>query len=106
MQIKGNVFIVTGGASGLGEGTAKLLSQAGGKVVIADMQDEKGQAQFGDFFGCRDLWYFRLYNHLGRLDRGASGQHHEHGSQAELAKALRKNCLCVHVPIVTQQALR
>ena len=44
MQIKGNVFIVTGGASGLGEGTAKLLSQAGGKVVIADMQDEKGQA--------------------------------------------------------------
>jgi len=44
MQIKGNVFIVTGGASGLGEGTAKLLSLAGGKVVIADMQDEKGQA--------------------------------------------------------------
>ena len=44
MQIKGNVFIVTGGASGLGEGTARLLSQAGGTVVIADMQDEKGQA--------------------------------------------------------------
>ena len=44
MQIKGNVFIVTGGASGLGEGTARLLSQAGGEVVIADMQDEKGQA--------------------------------------------------------------
>ncbi|NQW66795.1 MAG: 3-hydroxyacyl-CoA dehydrogenase, partial [Burkholderiales bacterium] len=36
MQIKGNVFIVTGGASGLGEGTARLLSQAGGEVVIAD----------------------------------------------------------------------
>ena len=44
MQIKNNVFIVTGGASGLGEGTARLLAHNGGKVVIADMQDEKGQA--------------------------------------------------------------
>ena len=44
MHIKNNVFIVTGGASGLGEGTARLLTQLGGKVVIADMQDEKGQA--------------------------------------------------------------
>ena len=42
MQIKNNVFVVTGGASGLGEGTARLLAQHGGKVVIADMQDEKG----------------------------------------------------------------
>ena len=44
MQIKNNVFIVTGGASGLGEGTARLLAQHGAKVVIADMQDEKGLA--------------------------------------------------------------
>ena len=44
MDISGKVFIVTGGASGLGEGTARMLSQAGGKVVIADMQVEKGQA--------------------------------------------------------------
>ena len=44
MQIKDRVFIVTGGASGLGEGTARMLAQAGGKVVIADMQVEKGEA--------------------------------------------------------------
>ena len=44
MQIKDKVFIVTGGASGLGEGTARMLAAAGGKVVIADMQAEKGQA--------------------------------------------------------------
>jgi NAD(P)-dependent dehydrogenase (short-subunit alcohol dehydrogenase family) len=44
MDISGKVFIVTGGASGLGEGTARMLTQAGGKVVIADMQVEKGQA--------------------------------------------------------------
>jgi NAD(P)-dependent dehydrogenase (short-subunit alcohol dehydrogenase family) len=44
MDIKGRVFIVTGGASGLGEGTARMLRLAGADVVIADMQAEKGQA--------------------------------------------------------------
>ena len=44
MDISGKVFIVTGGASGLGEGTARMLAGAGGKVVIADMQVEKGEA--------------------------------------------------------------
>ena len=34
MEIKGKVFIVTGGASGLGEGTARMLAANGGKVVI------------------------------------------------------------------------
>ena len=44
MDIAGKVFIVTGGASGLGEGTARMLVANGGKVVIADMQAEKGEA--------------------------------------------------------------
>ena len=44
MDIQGQVFIVTGGASGLGEGTARMLAANGGKVVIADMQVEKGEA--------------------------------------------------------------
>ena len=44
MDIQGKVFIVTGGASGLGEGTARMLAKCGGKVVIADMQVEKGEA--------------------------------------------------------------
>ena len=44
MQIKDRVFIVTGGASGLGEGTARMLAAEGGKVVIADMQADKGEA--------------------------------------------------------------
>ena len=43
MDIQGKVFIVTGGASGLGEGTARMLAAAGGTVVIADMQAEKGE---------------------------------------------------------------
>jgi NAD(P)-dependent dehydrogenase (short-subunit alcohol dehydrogenase family) len=44
MEISGKVFIVTGGASGLGEGTARMLADHGAKVVIADMQSDKGQA--------------------------------------------------------------
>jgi len=44
VQIQGNVFLVTGGASGLGEGTAKRLAAHGAKVVIADLQEGKGNA--------------------------------------------------------------
>jgi NAD(P)-dependent dehydrogenase (short-subunit alcohol dehydrogenase family) len=44
MEIAGKVFIVTGGASGLGEGTARMLAARGASVVIADMQTEKGEA--------------------------------------------------------------
>jgi NAD(P)-dependent dehydrogenase (short-subunit alcohol dehydrogenase family) len=56
MEIAGKVFIVTGGASGLGEGTARMLASKGGKVVIADMQADKGevvaQAIGGAFVKC------------------------------------------------------
>ena len=44
MDIQDKVFIVTGGASGLGEGTARMLAGHGGRVVVADLQDAKGQA--------------------------------------------------------------
>lgn len=43
MEIKDKVFVVTGGASGLGAGTAKMLAEQGAKVVLADLQDELGQ---------------------------------------------------------------
>jgi len=44
MKVEGGVFVVTGGASGLGEGTVRMLVEMGGKVVILDMQDDKGKA--------------------------------------------------------------
>ncbi|MCL6455773.1 MAG: 3-hydroxyacyl-CoA dehydrogenase, partial [Ralstonia pickettii] len=37
MEIRDQVFIVTGGASGLGAGTARTLAEAGGNVVLADL---------------------------------------------------------------------
>ena len=49
MQIKGNTFIVTGGASGLGGGTARMLAGNGANVVIADLQADKGEALAKEF---------------------------------------------------------
>ena len=44
MQLKGGTFIVTGGASGLGEGTGRMLAEGGANLVIADLQADKGEA--------------------------------------------------------------
>jgi len=43
MQIKDQVFIITGGASGLGAATARMIVDNGGKVVLADVQAEAGE---------------------------------------------------------------
>lgn len=51
MQIQERVFIVTGGASGLGEGTARMLAANGGKVVIADMNAERGESVANEIGG-------------------------------------------------------
>lgn len=51
MDINGSVALVTGGASGLGAAAVEMLIGKGAKVVIADMNEEKGKefaAQFGD----------------------------------------------------------
>lgn len=39
MQIQDKAFIVTGGASGLGAGAARMLAGAGGRVLIADVAE-------------------------------------------------------------------
>ena len=44
MDIKNSVFLVTGGASGLGAATAKTLAANGAKVVVADLNAELGEA--------------------------------------------------------------
>ena len=51
MQIQDNVFIITGGASGLGAATARMLVEAGAKVVLADVQVEAGQALAAELKG-------------------------------------------------------
>jgi NAD(P)-dependent dehydrogenase (short-subunit alcohol dehydrogenase family) len=51
MQIGNHVFLVTGGASGLGAATTRLLVAEGGSVVIADLDRAAGEelaAELGD----------------------------------------------------------
>ena len=44
MQIEENSFLVTGGASGLGEAVVRAIVAQGGKVVIADLNETAGPA--------------------------------------------------------------
>ena len=51
MDITGASAIVTGGASGLGEATSRLLAEKGAKVVVLDMNEEKGNALASELGG-------------------------------------------------------
>ncbi len=51
MEIRNNVFIITGGASGLGAATARMIVEGGGKVVLADVQVEAGEALAAELGG-------------------------------------------------------
>ena len=58
MDLNGISAIVTGGASGIGEACARLLADRGAKVVIADLNDEKGNAlatEIGGAFAHTDV---------------------------------------------------
>jgi NAD(P)-dependent dehydrogenase (short-subunit alcohol dehydrogenase family) len=44
MELTNSSAIVTGGASGIGAATARMLAKKGAKVVIADLQADKGEA--------------------------------------------------------------
>jgi len=44
MQLEGNTFIVTGGASGLGAATVRMVVAGGGNAVIADLKEAEGRA--------------------------------------------------------------
>lgn len=41
-DLEGKVAVITGGASGIGEGAVRLFAASGARVVIADIQDERG----------------------------------------------------------------
>jgi NAD(P)-dependent dehydrogenase (short-subunit alcohol dehydrogenase family) len=51
MKLNGTSAIVSGGASGLGEATVRELAAAGCKVVVADLNAERGKAIAGEIGG-------------------------------------------------------
>jgi NAD(P)-dependent dehydrogenase (short-subunit alcohol dehydrogenase family) len=51
MNLEGSSSIVTGGASGIGEASARQLAEAGSRVVVADLNEEKGQAVASELGG-------------------------------------------------------
>ena len=48
MKIEGKVALITGGASGLGGASAKMITENGGRVMIVDLNQETGQALAGE----------------------------------------------------------
>jgi NAD(P)-dependent dehydrogenase (short-subunit alcohol dehydrogenase family) len=58
MELNGTSAIVTGGASGLGEATARALAAAGARVVVADLNEDRGKevaAEIGGQFARTDV---------------------------------------------------
>ena len=51
MELEGASVVVTGGASGIGEASARRLAVLGAKPVIADLNEEKGKAVADDLKG-------------------------------------------------------
>jgi NAD(P)-dependent dehydrogenase (short-subunit alcohol dehydrogenase family) len=58
MDLNGTSAVVTGGASGLGAATSRLLAERGVRVVVADLQEDKGVAlakEIGGLFAQTDV---------------------------------------------------
>jgi NAD(P)-dependent dehydrogenase (short-subunit alcohol dehydrogenase family) len=51
VQLNGTAAIVSGGASGLGEATARVLAAAGATVIVADLNEESGRRVAGEIGG-------------------------------------------------------
>ncbi len=49
MLIRDACFVVTGGCSGLGAATVRMIVEAGGRVVIADLDRDRGEALLREF---------------------------------------------------------
>jgi 2-hydroxycyclohexanecarboxyl-CoA dehydrogenase len=51
MEMEGRAVVVTGGASGIGRATALLLAREGARVIVGDVDEERGRAVAADATG-------------------------------------------------------
>lgn len=59
MQIENQVAVISGGASGLGEATARMILEKGGKVAVLDLAEERGKSLETEF--SEHLLFIRTY---------------------------------------------
>ena len=72
MQLQNSVFFVTGGASGLGEATVRLLAESGARVVIADVNEARGTQIAGELGDKRAIRARRRRRRVERSARAGS----------------------------------
>jgi NAD(P)-dependent dehydrogenase (short-subunit alcohol dehydrogenase family) len=72
-RLEGKVAVITGGASGIGAASVRLFAEAGAKVVLADLQDEKGKALASELDGSVEFMHtdVTIENDVERLVRYA-----------------------------------
>ena len=83
MDLQQRVALITGGASGLGAASARMLAEADGRVVLVDLDDEKGEALAGEL-GAQGL-YVRADVTSGEAMEAAVGAAVERFGRLEVA---------------------
>jgi NAD(P)-dependent dehydrogenase (short-subunit alcohol dehydrogenase family) len=68
LNLSGKVAVISGGASGIGLGTGKLLAACGAKVVLLDVNQEKGEAAAAEITGEGNFAVFRRCNVTSNSD--------------------------------------
>lgn len=66
-DLAGEVALVTGGAKGIGKGIAKALKQAGAKVIIGDIDKEKGEMTANELDGDFTILMLQIKNKCSML---------------------------------------
>ena len=85
MKLDGSIAaVVTGGASGLGEGTARAIAATGAKVALFDMNAERGEAIAAEIGG--------VFCHVDVTDDASVAAGFEKARAAHGQERLTVNC--------------